>query len=65
MAYELIASRAELDLIIAAERRGDPEPSVRTLSGWRRELVGADLRDLLAGHRALAVGPDGRLELRD
>jgi len=64
LAYELIASRAELDLIIAAARRGDPEPGVRTLSGWRRELVGADLRDLLAGRRALAVGPDGRLELR-
>jgi ribonuclease D len=64
LAYELIASRSELDLIVAAARRGDPEPSVRTLTGWRRELVGEDLRDLLAGRSAIAVGSDRRLELR-
>jgi ribonuclease D len=64
LAYELIASRSELDLIVAAARRGDPEPSVRTLDGWRRELVGADLRELLAGRSAVAVGPNRRLELR-
>ncbi len=49
LAYELIASRAELELIVGAARRGEPEPDVRTLTGWRRELVGDDLRDLLAG----------------
>ena len=64
VAYELIASRSELDLIVAAARRGEPEPSVRTLAGWRQELVGADLRDLLAGRSAVAVGPGRRLELR-
>jgi ribonuclease D len=63
LAYELLASRAELELIISAARRGEPEPEVRTLTGWRRELVGDDLRDLLAGQSALAVGPDRRLEL--
>ena len=57
LAYELIASRAELELIVAAARRGEPEPDVRTLTGWRRELVGDDLRDLLAGRGAVAVGP--------
>src|SRR5947209_15581512 len=46
LAYELIASRSELELIVSAIRRGEPEPDVRTLAGWRRELVGADLRDL-------------------
>jgi ribonuclease D len=61
LAYELITSRAELDQIVASARRGDPEPSVRTLSGWRRELVGADLRDLLAGRSSLAVGDEGRV----
>jgi ribonuclease D len=61
LAYELITSRAELDQIVAAARRGEPEPSVRTLSGWRRELVGADLRDLLAGRNSVAVGEDGRV----
>ncbi len=64
LAYELIASRSELDLIVASARRRDPEPPVRTLEGWRSELVGSDLRDLLMGRRALAVGPQGRLELR-
>jgi ribonuclease D len=63
LAYELIASRSELEQIVAAARRGEPEPDVRTLTGWRRELVGADLRDLLAGSKAVAVGRDGRLTL--
>ncbi len=64
LAYELIASRAELEQIVAAARRREPEPDVRTLTGWRRELVGDDLADLLAGHSAMAVGADRRLELR-
>jgi ribonuclease D len=63
LAYELIASRAELELIVGAARRTEPEPDVRTLTGWRRELVGDDLRDLLAGHSSVAVGPDRRLHL--
>ena len=35
-------------------RRGaeSPSPTSARLSGWRRELVGDDLRDLLAGRRA-------------
>ena len=64
LAYELIASRSELELIVSAIRRGEPEPDVRTLAGWRRELVGADLRDLLSGKGALEVGPNRRLRLR-
>jgi ribonuclease D len=63
LAYELIASRAELELIVAAARRGEPEPEVRTLTGWRRELVGDDLRDLLAGRKSVLVGADRRLRL--
>ena len=64
LAYELIASRAELELIVAAARRGEPEPEVRTLTGWRRELVGDDLRSLLAGESSVCVGGDRRLRLR-
>lgn len=64
LAYELIASRAELELIVGAARRGEPEPEVRTLSGWRRELVGHDLEELLAGRCAVALGADRLLELR-
>ncbi|MBV9838083.1 MAG: ribonuclease D, partial [Solirubrobacterales bacterium] len=56
LAYELIASRAELEQIVGATRRGEPEPEVRTLRGWRAELVGDDLRDLLAGRSSLSVG---------
>ena len=63
LAYELIASRNELELIVGAARRGEGEPDVRTLTGWRRELVGADLADLLAGRSAIAVGADRRLKL--
>ena len=65
LAYELIASRAELEQIIAAARQSEPEPDVRTLTGWRRELVGADLESLLSGRVALAVGTKRRLELHD
>ena len=63
LAYELIASRGELELIVAAARRGEPEPEVRTLEGWRSKLVGTDLRDLLAGRKSVLVGPDRRLVL--
>jgi ribonuclease D len=61
LAYELIAARNDLAQIVAAVRRGQPEPPVRTLQGWRRDLVGAELLDLLAGRRSLAVDPPGRL----
>ena len=63
LAYELLASRNELELIVAAARLGEPEPEVRTLTGWRRELVGADLRGLLSGRSTVGVGPGRRLVL--
>jgi ribonuclease D len=63
LAYELIASRSELELIVGAARRRDSEPGVRTLEGWRAALVGEDLRALLAGRSALRVGDDGRVAL--
>ena len=63
LAYELIASRNDLEQIISAARQSAPEPDVRTLSGWRRELVGSDLEALLTGNVAVAVGGSRRLEL--
>jgi ribonuclease D len=63
LAYELISSRAELEALIGAARRGEPEPAVRALTGWREQLVGSDLRNLVAGTRAVAVGEDLRLRL--
>jgi ribonuclease D len=61
LAYELIAARADLQRIVTSVRAGRSEPELRTLNGWRRELVGAELLELLGGRHALAVGADGRL----
>lgn len=63
LAYELIAARADLAPIVVAMRRGNPEPDVRTLKGWRRELVGEELIELLGGRRRLGIGDDGRVEI--
>src|SRR4051812_32731034 len=64
LAYELIAARADLAPIVVAARRKRDEPDVRTLRGWRRELVGAELLELLAGRRSLAVGEGGRVAVQ-
>ena len=58
LAYELIAARADLQGIVLAMRDGRPPPDVRTLQGWRREVVGDELLELLDGRRSLTVGPD-------
>jgi ribonuclease D len=63
LAYELVAARADLQRITTAVREGAPEPDVRTLKGWRRELVGAELLELLDGRRTLRVGPRRRIEI--
>ena len=42
-------------------RRAD----VRTLQGWRREVVGEELLELLRGRRALSVGPGRRIEVSE
>ena len=55
---ELIATQAELVRVVESARRGDEAP-VRVLEGWRRELVGAELLELLAGRRTLRIGPGG------
>ena len=62
LAYELIAARADLAAIVCA-RSGRREPDVRTLTGWRRELVGEELLALLRGERTVAVAGDGRLSI--
>jgi ribonuclease D len=64
LAYELIASRADLTDIVVAQREGRDPGSVRTLTGWRKDLVGAELLELLDGHHALAVDERGRLSVR-
>jgi ribonuclease D len=61
LAYELLAARADLQTIVAARRSGQ-EADVRTLRGWRRELVGEELIELLDGRVSLSVR-EGRLEI--
>ena len=63
LAYEVLATRADLNRVVAAVRRGDPEPDVRVLRGWRREVAGEDLLALLAGRRGISVDPDGHLRV--
>jgi ribonuclease D len=58
---ELIATQAELAALVSALRRGADGANIRVTQGWRRELVGEELEELVAGRRALSVGPDGRL----
>jgi ribonuclease D len=54
LAYELVASRADLQAILTGVRTGE-EADVRTLQGWRRELIGDELLALLRGERQLSV----------
>lgn len=63
LAYELLSSRAELEAVVGAARRGEREPPVRALTGWREQLVGGELRGLVGGRSALAVDGDLRLKL--
>jgi ribonuclease D len=65
LAYELIAARADLERIIRAQRDGLPEPETRTLQGWRRQLVGEELLELLAGRRSLRVGEDRAIQISE
>jgi ribonuclease D len=55
LAYELLASRADLQAIVARLRVSGEEADVRTLRGWRRELVGTELLELLDGRVSLSV----------
>jgi ribonuclease D len=64
VAVELIATQSELAALVAARRRGDEGNNLRVTDGWRRELVGQELIELLAGRRSLLVR-DGRLQVSD
>jgi ribonuclease D len=54
LAYELVAARADLQAIVSAQRLGE-RAEVRTLRGWRAELVGEELLALLDGGVSLSV----------
>ena len=55
IAPELVATRAELESFVEAMAAGHDDHGL--LSGWRRELVGAELRELVQGNVALALDP--------
>ena len=63
VAVELIATQAELAALANRVRRSGDAPENRVTKGWRRELVGNELLELLAGRLSLGVGPDGRLRV--
>ncbi len=59
LAYELLATRNELQLLVSGHREHTESGDVRVLQGWRREVVGNELLSLLAGEITLRVGPGG------
>lgn len=62
IAPEMIANRAEVGEVVLQAVRDRTEPSAnRLLTGWRREVVGEEVLELLRGERALRVGQDGHL----
>ncbi|HET8821438.1 MAG TPA: HRDC domain-containing protein [Thermoleophilaceae bacterium] len=63
VAVELIATQSELSALIASLRRGEDGDQMRVASGWRRVLVGDELKELVEGRRALSVNPDGGLRV--
>jgi ribonuclease D len=65
VAVELIATQSELATLVSALRRGEDGDNVRVTHGWRRELVGEELAELVAGRRALSVAPDGGLRVSE
>jgi ribonuclease D len=63
VAVELIATQAELSSLVTALRRGEDSDHLRVLEGWRRQLVGDELCQLVAGRLALSVDPAGGLRV--
>ena len=55
IAPELVATRAELESFVEAIAAGQEEHAL--LSGWRRDLIGSELRELVQGNVALALDP--------
>ena len=65
MAVELIATQSELAALVTALRRGEDGDGLRVTSGWRRELVGDELRELSPAAASLGVGPDRTLRVTE
>lgn len=55
VAVDLVSTQSDIAAVVTALRRDNGSPNVRTLSGWRRELVGEELVALLKGERVVRV----------
>ncbi len=65
IAPSMLATRGDLKTLAAAHYHSHV-PSLPLLEGWRRELVGQDLLDILEGRKALKLdGRQGKLEAID
>src|SRR6476646_9111095 len=55
VAVDLVSTQSDIAAVVGALRRNNGEPDVRTLNGWRRELVGDELVKLLIGDCVVRV----------
>jgi ribonuclease D len=55
VAVDLVSTQSDIATVVGALRRDNGEPDVRTLQGWRRELVGDELVKLLTGECVVRV----------
>jgi ribonuclease D len=61
VAPEIVANRAEIGEVVLEVVPGGEAPDTRLLNGWRREVAGGEILELLRGERSLRVGKDGHL----
>ena len=64
LAYELLASRAELEQIVSAARRGEPEPDVRTCRAGGASSSATTCATCSPAAGRLGVGADLKLDRR-
>ena len=55
VAVDLVSTQSDIASVVAAVRRDKDQPDVRTLRGWRRELVGDELVAMLRGESVVRV----------
>jgi ribonuclease D len=55
VAVDLVSTQSDIAAVVGALRRDSAEAEVRTLQGWRRELVGDELVKLLTGESVVRV----------
>nr|MBA3300943.1 ribonuclease D [Thermoleophilaceae bacterium] len=64
IASEVIGTQSDTATLVADVRGGrEDESESRLLNGWRRELVGDELIELLRGRRSVGVSAEGGLQV--